>query len=98
MTVPMIVGRPTSNIKDVHKEAIFSECVGILTAEIAELKEKLKQYERQGGTINMANSWKAKYRNALAEANQRLIDAGLEPVRIRKNESCERHEEDGSTT
>jgi hypothetical protein len=49
----------------------------------------LRQYERQGGTINMERSWKGKYRIALAEANQRLFDAGLEPVRIRNREEKE---------
>lgn len=49
------------------------------------LAERLEEHERQGGTINMERSWKTKYRRALEEANRRLIDNDLEPVRIRRH-------------
>lgn len=48
------------------------------------LAERLEEHERQGGTINMERSWKAKYRRALEEANRRLVENGLEPVKIRR--------------
>jgi predicted nucleic acid-binding Zn-ribbon protein len=48
------------------------------------LRDQLDEYRGQGGTINMERSWKTKYRRALSEANQRLVDAGLDPVRIRR--------------
>lgn len=55
-----------------------------LSNQLDECRGQLDEYRGQGGMINMERSWKSKYRNALAEANQRLIDAGLDPVRIRK--------------
>lgn len=71
----------------------ISEHIISLTNEyerkLNEAQRKLAEYQGQGGTINMERSWKSKYRNALAEANQRLIDAGLDPVRIRKAETEE---------
>lgn len=57
-----------------------------------EAEGKLKEHERRGGTLNLERSWKTKYRNALAEANQRLLEAGLEPVRIRKSDIEEEEE------
>lgn len=57
--------------------------------ECNQLKWELNQFIRQGGTVNMERSWKSKYRNALAEANQRLVDNDLDPVRIRKREEEE---------
>lgn len=51
--------------------------------DLIDLQERLAEYERQGGVVNMERSWKVKYRNALRKANERLKEAGLEPVRIR---------------
>lgn len=60
-----------------------------LSVQLDETKLLLAEYKGQGGTINMDRSWKTKYRNALAEANQRLNDAGLDTVRIRKETIAE---------
>jgi len=51
--------------------------------DLIDLQERLAEYERQGGVVNMERSWKVKYRNALRNANERLKEAGLYPVRIR---------------
>lgn len=57
--------------------------------DLIDLQERLAEYERQGGIVNMERSWKVKYRNALRKANDRLKEAGLEPVRIRNQEEQE---------
>lgn len=57
--------------------------------ELIYLQEQLNEYKRQDGAINVERSWKVKYRNALRKANERLKEAGLEPVRIRNQEKQE---------
>lgn len=57
--------------------------------DLIDLQEQLAEYERQGGVVNMERSWKVKYRNALRKANDKLKEAGLEPVRIRNQEEQE---------
>lgn len=50
---------------------------------IKELESKLADYERRGGELNMANSWKKKYKYALERANARLVNLGEKPEQIR---------------
>ena len=57
--------------------------------DLIDLQERLTEYERQGGVVNMERSWKVKYRNALRKANEALKEAGLEPIRIRNQEEQE---------
>jgi len=53
-------------------------------SEYERLKGRINELERQGGTLNLERSWKTKYRLAWERANRRLIEAGLEPVKIRR--------------
>lgn len=57
--------------------------------DLIDLQERLAEYERQGGIVNIERSWKVKYRNALRKANEALKEAGLEPIRIRNQEEQE---------
>lgn len=41
-----------------------------------------RQYHSLYRSYKTSVGWTTKYRNALAEANKKLIDAGLEPVKV----------------
>lgn len=79
-------GNRPGNIITLHAEDIeHIEIDTIVTgSEYERLKGRINELERQGGTLNLERSWKTKYRLAWERANRRLIEAGLEPVKIRR--------------
>lgn len=53
----------------------------IMIKEIELITKKMEQaYKKEKRAYEVSKGWTTKYRNALAEANKRLIEAGLEPV------------------
>lgn len=48
----------------------------------ANIKALKNMNEKINRSYKVSAGWTTKYRNALNEANQRLIEAGLEPVKV----------------
>lgn len=46
-------------------------------------ENKMSLYK--SASINTERGWKIKYKNALEEANEKLVAAGIEPVKIYKD-------------
>lgn len=56
-----------------------NDIVKDIEANVKALKNMNKKINR---SYKVSVGWTTKYRNALNEANQRLIEAGLEPVKV----------------
>lgn len=58
---------------------------------LREHKSRVRRYK--SASVGADKGWKAKYRKALALANKRLIDNGLEPVYVYKNRTKPKQQE-----